>query len=696
MAQIALSSMALLLAAAYAASIIWRSGHTFATYASVATIAVSAAVEFFDLAAVSGYGDPLRWKQYSLIAEGVLPAAWLVFSLTHARTVGVRFVTAAQRVFVAASLAFPAIVLAMPRSTFFYSPDFYSERILFLSNSGYFFYCGLLVCVVISLINLEATFSNASLSSRWKIKFDFIGAGSFLAVLIFYYSQGLLYRTINMNLMPLRSLVFILALGMMLYSLLARGNGVRITVSRNMAYKSVVLFAVGLYLVALGIMGEGLRYFGEGHEKTLAIGVAFVVGICLLVVLLSETAKRKIKVFLHKNFYQSKYDYRTQWLQFTDRLASARQGDDLKSAILSGYCEIFAMGCGGLFVRDADSNEFRWVAGHELPYTAAVLSPEDPVVAPMIARTWVINLREDGPALPLELETYFNANGIQFLVPLFSSRVLEAVLVLGRPVNKNEQYLYEDYDLMKTLARQAASALLNYRLSEQLARSRELEVMGRVSAFIIHDLKNLVYTLSLTVDNGREHIADPEFQEDLLDTLSNTVNRMKVLISRLKNLPEKQSLELEQVNLHRLVVDTAAMVPGTGVITVVGTDTPAEVDREEIQKVVMNLLVNALEATEGKGPVKVQVGAGSDPFIRVSDDGCGIPEDFLRTQLFSPFKTTKKKGLGIGLYQCRQIVEAHGGHIDVESAVGVGTIFTVWLKSGDQVPGTGDRNQTEV
>jgi len=681
MFQLILSSLALLLSAVYATTTLWRGGRTLASYVSVLAISVSAVIEFCDLLAVAGYGAPLDWKHYSLIAEGLLPAAWFIFSLTHARDLGGRFVTVAQRLLLAASLAFPCVVFALPRSSFFYSPDFNAEHVLFLSNPGYVFYGGLLVYVVISLINMEATFSNASLSSRWKIKFDFIGTGSFLAVLIFYYSQGLLYRTINMNLMPLRSLVFILALGMMLYSLLARGNGVRIAVSRSMAYKSVVLFAVGLYLVAVGLMGEGLKYFGEGHQKTLALGVAFVVGICLLVVLLSETAKRKIKVFLHKNFYQSKYDYRTQWLQFTDRLASARKEDDLWAAILSGYCEIFAMGCGGLFVRNGEHNDFRWAAGHELPVTEVVLAVGDQVVSPMVERSWVVNLREDKPATLPEQETYFTENGIQFLVPLFSAEDLEAVLVLGRPVNQNEQYLYEDYDLMKTLARQAASALMNHRLSEQLARSRELEVMGRVSAFIIHDLKNLVYTLSLTVDNAQEHIADPEFQEDMLDTLSNTVNRMKVLISRLKNLPEKRSLELEQVNLYLLAADTAAMVPGNGSVSVGGSDSVAEVDREEIQKVVMNLVVNALEATDGKGPVRVEVGAGSEPFIRVSDNGCGIPEEFLRSQLFSPFKTTKKKGLGIGLYQCRQIVEAHGGRIDVESTMGKGTVFTVWLPS---------------
>ncbi|RNC69618.1 MAG: PEP-CTERM system histidine kinase PrsK [Desulfuromonadales bacterium] len=679
MIQIVISSLALLLAAIYGVTTLWRSGRTLAAYISVVAIAVSAVIEFFDLAAVAGYGEPLDWKRYSLIAEGLLPVVWLLFSLTHARDLGGRFATVAQRLLLAASLAFPCAVLVMPRAAFFYSPDFSDDRVLFLSNTGYLFYGGLLVYLVISLINMEATFGNASLSSRWKIKFDFIGAGSFLAVLIFYYSQGLLYRTINLNLMPLRSLVLILALGMMLYSQLVRGNGVRIAVSRNMAYKSVVLFAVGLYLVALGLMGEGLRYFGEGHQKTLALGLAFVVGICLLMVLLSETAKRKIKVFLHKNFYQSKYDYRTQWLQFTDRLASARQGDDLMAAILAGYCEIFAMGCGGLFVRNEDHNDFRWAAGHSLPPTTFVLAPGDSVVTPMVERSWVVNLKEDRPLLSLDQASYFADNGIQFLVPLYSSKELEAVLLLGRAMNYNEQYLYEDYDLMKTLGRQAASALMNYRLSEQLARSRELEIMGRVSAFIIHDLKNLVYTLSLTVDNGRDYIADPEFQEDMLDTLSNTVNRMKVLISRLKNLTEPQSLNREPVNLRKLATETVAMVSGSSAVSLAGADVTTTVDREELQKVIMNLIVNALEATEGKGPVTVEVGTGSEPYIRVSDGGCGIPEEFLRTQLFSPFKTTKKKGLGIGLYQCRQIVEAHGGRIEVESAVGQGAVFTVWL-----------------
>jgi len=250
--------------------------------------------------------------------------------------------------------------------------------------------------------------------------------------------------------------------------------------------------------------------------------------------------------------------------------------------------------------------------------------------------------------------------------------------MLGRPLNKNETYNYEDFDLMKTLAKQAASALLNLRLSEQLTRSREMAAMGRVSTFVMHDLKNLVSALSLMVDNGKEYINVPEFQDDLLDSLGNTVTKMNNLISRLKQLPEKLSLQRTPVDLLKLANETALMVKG-GKLQVSGEQVIADVDREEIQKVALNLILNAFEATVGEDPVEVEVGLAESPFLVVKDKGCGISEDFLLNSLFTPFKSTKKKGLGIGLYQCKKIIEAHGGKIEVMSELNKGSVFTVWL-----------------
>ena len=678
MMQIVISSTALLLAAIYFILYLRSSERSFPVYVLLAALLGTSALELFDLLSVTYPNEEIYWKKFALVVEGFLPAAWLLFSLTHARQRELKLIPLLQRVFFVCSLAFPVAALAWPVETFFYSPDFAAERILFLNNTGFVFYAGLLLFMIISLINLEATIANASLTSRWKIKFEVVGAGCYLAVLIFYYSQGLLYRTINMNLLPVRALMLVVALGMMIYSRLARGNGVRIAVSKNMAYKSVVLFAVGLYLVTLGLMGEGLKYFGESFQRSMAVALAFVSGLLLLIVLLSETVKRRIKVFLHKNFYQSKYDYRAQWLQFTDRLSLSQTGDELLKAILSGFCETFGMRCGGLYLYNHERNGYHEAAVLEMEPAEVVICRDEPVLLLMAERAWVVNIREEIPAAGDEFGDLLKRNAMCFLVPLFLNNAMDGFIMLGKPINTDETYNYEDYDIMKTLARQASSALLNLRLSEQLARAKEMEAIGRVSAFVVHDLKNLVYTVSLVLDNARNYMDDPEFQNDMLESLSNTVARMKILISRLKNLPEQNELRKEPADLLKLVTDTASLITG-GEVRVTGSAVIAEVDHDELQKVALNLLMNAMEATDGDGPVTVEVGDGEQAFIRVTDEGHGIPEDFLRRHLFTPFRTTKKKGLGIGLYQCKQIVEAHGGRIEATSEPGRGSIFTVWL-----------------
>jgi hypothetical protein len=216
------------------------------------------------------------------------------------------------------------------------------------------------------------------------------------------------------------------------------------------------------------------------------------------------------------------------------------------------------------------------------------------------------------------------------------------------------------------------------RLTEQLARSREMEVMGRVSAFVLHDLKNHVYTLSLMAENARKYIAIPEFQKDMVDSLGSTVGKMKILISQLKGLPDRQTLKRAPAGLLTLARESTKLLRREQ-LAFMGEDARVLVDAEEMGKVILNLCLNALEASPDGGAVTVSAGATPEPFVRVVDQGAGIEPEFLRNGLFEPFKSTKAKGMGIGLYQCKQIVEAHGGRIEVRSELGEGSEFTVWL-----------------
>jgi putative PEP-CTERM system histidine kinase len=304
----------------------------------------------------------------------------------------------------------------------------------------------------------------------------------------------------------------------------------------------------------------------------------------------------------------------------------------------------------------------------------------NPLVAYLEQHRWVY-CREERPEVLSDNSAIFQRHEIHFGVPLLFEESLEGFILLGPPIDPGELFIFEDFDLMKVMARQATSALLNLKFAEQLSTAREMAAIGKVSAFVMHDLKNSVSNLALVVENARNYMADPAFQKDMLETLDNSVQRMKGLIERLKNFEKKTRLELASCELSALVATTVAELPKEG-ITVAGEPTLCLVDRFEVAKVVQNLLLNALDATAGNGPVHFEVGCDGMAYIRCRDQGCGMSAEFVREQLFKPFATTKKKGFGIGLYQCRQIVEAHGGRIEVKSGVGEGTEFTVWLPQG--------------
>ncbi len=676
MFQIIFSISAASIAVIYPLYALVKKERTLASWALFGALFFAAALELFDLLAVIQPGNLFFWKKLAMHAESCLPFCWFLFSLTFARANETRLMFSLQSLLLALSLVFFVSHFFFPAVAFFYSPDFGQERMLFLENWGYFFYLVLLVYMIAAMINLELTFTSASRGVRWNIKFEILGAGSLLAALVFYYSQGLLYRTINMNLIPFRTAALFITVIFTAYSQLWRMKTAKIRISRRVVYKSVVLLAVGLYLMALGLAGEGMKYLGESFQRSIAITLAFAAGLGFLIVLLSETMKRKIKVFLDRNFYQDKYDYRGQWLQFTDRLSSAKTGDELLQSILSGYCETFGMGCGALFLRNDNMDCYYLAAKVQIDSSHAAFNSREPFIDYMRNKGWVVNLHELKPSC--ERDEFLEKNEVSFAVPLFLEDRLSGFILLGRPLARNETYGTEDYDLMKALARQTSSALLNLHLADQLAQAKEMEVLGKVSAFVAHDLKNLVYSISLMLDNAREYIADPEFQQDMLLSLDNTVAKMKTLIAKLKYFLEKKGLIKESADLLRLVSDTAETVTGVEV-NVNGTSVVAQIDKDEMQKVILNLLLNAVDATDGKGPITVLTGSNERAYIRIADKGCGIPEDFMSRRLFTPFNSTKKSGLGIGLYQCKQIVEAHGGSIEVESKVGAGSVFTVWL-----------------
>jgi putative PEP-CTERM system histidine kinase len=244
-------------------------------------------------------------------------------------------------------------------------------------------------------------------------------------------------------------------------------------------------------------------------------------------------------------------------------------------------------------------------------------------------------------------------------------------------------YGTEDLEFLATVGEQSAGVVATARLSESLAQAREFEAFHRLTSFIIHDLKNSISALSMLSDNASRHFDDPEFQRDALRTLRRTVDRMKNLLGRLSSAPAREDLRREPIDLVALATDATSLLakdPQLSVAKELRPLPPVLGDAEALLRVIENLVSNAVQALEGGGTLTLKTHqSGRWAVLTVADTGCGMSEDFMRTALFSPFRSTKAHGWGLGLYQVKGIVEALGGTIEVSSQEGVGTTFSVKL-----------------
>jgi len=243
-------------------------------------------------------------------------------------------------------------------------------------------------------------------------------------------------------------------------------------------------------------------------------------------------------------------------------------------------------------------------------------------------------------------------------------------------------YTVEDLEFIATVGEQAAGAIVTARLSENLAQSREFETFHRLTSFVIHDLKNSISALSMLSQNALKNFDDPEFQRDAIKTVAKTADRMKALLGRLSSAPEPTALRFEPVDLATLVLEAARPVVKSDRIRLVKDLVPLPIsgDSGALSKVIENLVANAVQSIDGSGTVTLRTFAADDKaVVSITDTGCGMSADFVRQSLFAPFRSTKKGGWGIGLYQAKGIVEAHGGAIEVSSNEGTGTTFRVSL-----------------
>jgi putative PEP-CTERM system histidine kinase len=310
---------------------------------------------------------------------------------------------------------------------------------------------------------------------------------------------------------------------------------------------------------------------------------------------------------------------------------------------------------------------------------AALRTRSSPFSLEEVSKPWAEELRRLNP-------TAFKNGGDRWCVPLRAGEQSLGVLVLADRVN-GADYTVEESELLQCIADQVTSVILNMRLADEVARARELEAFRTMSAFFVHDLKNAAASLNLMLKNLPVHFDDPAFREDALRGVGNAARRIDEMVKRLSALRQQPDFKPVEADLNALVSEAVERLDGIPHLELTKELQPVPgilADREQVQSVVTNLLLNARDAVDPGGRIQVRTDHRGDRVVlSVADNGCGMAPAFLKESLFRPFQSTKKKGLGIGMFQSRMIVEAHGGSIQVESEVGKGTTVRVSLPIRD-------------
>lgn len=663
--------------------------------AGMIALALEAALTSLSFQAMSP-GEVFRWQGLRLVATALLPSSWLLFSLSFARANYKAFVAKWRWVSLAAFAVPFALALATVWVNAFFPGASIQEAspgwLLRLGGFGHLFYLVFLLSAVSILMNLEQTLRASTGSMRERVRFIVLGLGGLFAVRVYTSSQVLLFSAVNTELEVFNAGALLVADGLILLSLVRTQllNG-EIYLSQAFLCNSLTTLIVGIYLLTVGVLARVIRHVGDPQGLPLHAFLMFLAFLGLTVILLSDHLRQQIKRFISRHFQRPRYDYRKEWTAFTRRTASLVEMRDLCVAVARMVSETFGAPAVTLWLWDeaqeglvsggstagvaVPAPGFRIAEKGAADLVRAMREQPMPVDCDRPAADWAMMLKRD------DLD-HFAKTPIRYCAPLVAGGEVVGVLTLSERLTQ-EPFSLEDFELFKTIADQAAGSLLHLKLSQRLMKSREMEAFQTFSAFLLHDLKNLASTLSMTMRNLPVHFDDPEFRQDALCAISQSVARIDSLCGRLSLLGQTLALQRTAADLNELVTGTLAGLNGCVKAPLVQELWPVPrllMDPEQMRKVLVNLVLNATEAVGNGGEIRVTTRQQNGwVVLAVSDNGCGMSKAFIEKALFRPFQTTKKRGLGIGLFHSKMIVEAHQGRIEVESQEGKGSTFQVML-----------------
>jgi putative PEP-CTERM system histidine kinase len=635
------------------------------------------------------------WETLSLIAKSFLPGVWLIFSLTYSRA-NYRDFLVRSRWLVIGAFLIPLLSLAALYSSFFfvvaYEPPAYGWELRF-NEPAKILNILILISTVLILANIERTFRAAVGTMRWRIKFLVLGLGVIFGALIYTRSQALLFSDYSPTQLSVETVALLIGCALIAIAYVRTGSReIDVYPSRAVLHTSVTALLTGAYLFVVGVLAQIIAHFGGAASFPVAAFVVLLGMATLAVLLLSDRARQSVQLFVSRHFKRPQYDFRQIWARFTRSLSVALDETALGTIASRLISETFGALSVSTWLLDQQRERLVRISSTadgqqvQIGNLISSITGEEVSSAELSKQSRPFNLGRAKEKWARDLMAkstgQFRSGGSPICVPLVGGDHWLGAIVLADRV-RGLGYSAEEMDLLKCIGEQVAASLLKLRLTEEIMERKELEVFQTMSAFLIHDLKNAASTLGLMLENLPTHFDKPAFREDALSGIGSAASRINDLINRMNALRHELRLKPVEVDLNLVVTEALANLNGTldtDLVTKFDQVPKISADRQQLQSVFTNLLFNARDAVGMNGRIMVETARqGEWVALSVSDNGCGMTEQFIKNSLFRPFRSTKKKGLGIGMFQSKTIVEAHHGKIHVESELGVGTTFRVML-----------------
>lgn len=543
-----------------------------------------------------------------------------------------------------------------------------------------------------SLVLVHNLYGQTAPSDRRGIRLAMLGLAIMWAYDLNVYTIGYFDGDAAQTLFDWRGLAVALTAPLFVVGISQRQDALRIRLSRTATFQSLSLLAIFAYFAVMAVLASVLRDSGFAWTRTMMVMLLVLMTIAALIFVPSRRARGWAKVKIVKHLFEHRYDYRTEWLRFTQTLgAGGPDTPPLGQRIIKAFADIVDAPGGMLLVADEHgaiepAATWNW---------SGSANPGANIPGPQALAFW-LSMGAEGRIIDFDAHSggwsdpKDAALGIpQSLlgeerawtgVPLIHDDRLVGLVLLEAP-DYRRPLDWEDFDLLRTAGSQAASSLAEAHGQQALMNAQRFEDFNRRFAFILHDVKNLVSQLSLLARNAERHADNAEFRADMVATLKGSVGKMNDLLARLAPASDQRAVRLEPTSLRTVVASAVAAKRGDHDVRLLGDGSQSVLaDPLLLEQAIGHLVQNAVDASTPGQPVQVRMEAGhSDAVVTVTDHGKGMDADFIRNRLFQPFASTKQGGFGVGAFEARSLVGAMGGRLTVESKPGEGSIFTIHL-----------------